>query len=186
MQIISTLRSLFGFTQKELAEYLHVTQGFLALLEKGSRVAPPKSQGFLDELTSRIPEMEAIDGSGFSDLFPDDVESEHGYWVLRVHDAERKLREIETDIEKFDNKRAGHMRVLAYSSSLPAEPADTWKIRSQWWELMVSRLGLRTGKLRTGIRQRLVVRKAMLETEISQSKEMLAYWTQKKEGQGNS
>jgi hypothetical protein len=51
---------------------------------------------------------------------------------------------------------------------------------------MVSRLRLRTGKLKTGIRQRLVVRKAKLEAEISLSKEMLAYWMQMKEGKRNS
>jgi hypothetical protein len=51
---------------------------------------------------------------------------------------------------------------------------------------MVSRLRLRTGKLKTGIRQRLVVRKEMLEAEISLSKEMLAYWTKVKDGNGKS
>jgi hypothetical protein len=166
----------------ELAEYLNITQGLVALLEKGSKNIPPKASQILDELTSRIPEMEAIDGSGFSDLFPDNAEEEYGFWALRVHNTERQLRETETDIQKFDNKRAGHMRVLAYFSGLPAEPAESWKIRSQWWDLMVSRLGLRNGKLKTGIRQRLVVRKAMLEAEISQSKEMLAYWTKVREG----
>lgn len=186
MQIITTIRSLFDFTQKELAEYLDVTQGFIAQLENGIKFVPRKSSEALDELTSRIPEMEAIDGAGFTDYYPEDGQAEINDWILRLHHAEKALRKIDIDIQKFDNKRACHMRLIAYSSTLPAEPAESWDFRRKWWDLMLVRLKLRTGKLRTGIRQRLVVRKAMLETEISQSKEMLAYWTEKKEGKINS
>ncbi|HOY94311.1 MAG TPA: hypothetical protein PK509_01145, partial [Catalimonadaceae bacterium] len=82
------IRSFFGFTQHQVADYLLIQQGQVHQVETGFRPLPKKAAEAVDEILSCIPDFESVDPANYSTLFETDAASEIRYWRKIAENAQ--------------------------------------------------------------------------------------------------
>jgi transcriptional regulator with XRE-family HTH domain len=113
---LAAIRSLFGLTQLQVADYFRVSQSSVNKFEMGSQPLPTHGNDALKELVVRLPEMEALDGSGFEARFPViEAQIELAFWRLKIDLARKGAAKVRRKIEQLDKNSV----VTMESYSLP-------------------------------------------------------------------
>jgi len=132
MEKITTLaevRSFFGFSQAQMADYLGVDQSHIAYHEQGKRTISGKAGQILQVLLECLSEFSAlslpeVDFRGKQDA---------AFWTSRADFARKSAGKLQAQLGKLLEVRLGIHRVLAFTDSFAGAP-NRLAERSLWWK----------------------------------------------------
>jgi transcriptional regulator with XRE-family HTH domain len=176
MNILSTIRSFFGFTQTQMSDYLQVNQALVADFEKGYRPLPKKAIEAIDQISTRLAEFETVDPNEFDTRFPTDRQEELDFWKKVADKAKKKVQGLKEELEWMETSRDQIVRVHRFSEVVFAGAENPIGPRKLWWELQKARLPKKIASVSQSEYKKLIFNIRLLEKEILEAEELVKFW----------
>jgi len=176
MNPLSRIRSFFGFTQAQIADYCFVQQSVIAQYENGKRDLPDKASEAIDEISNRLSDFEMMDLQEHASLFETEKSNEIEFWKYNLEKILKASLLVQEELNRLNEIQLQTVRVISFSEKVAEIPEKPLGVRVAWWSLQKEKQKAKFTKVSQGVKQRLVLKLHLMEEEARKSGENLRFW----------